>query len=82
MARPLRVASSPRPRSSWSCRPRSSSSVRSSSGATRGVGLEYRTYEGVDHFALRTVAAGDVVGWLLDRVAAHAAPAGCSTAAG
>ena len=45
----------------------------------RGVPLDFRTYAGVDHFALRTAAAPDVVDWLLDRLDGGAAPSGCST---
>lgn len=42
-----------------------------------GASIEFATYEGVGHFQLRTVAANEVVDWLLDRLAGTPATAGC-----
>jgi hypothetical protein len=43
-----------------------------------GASIALATYEGVGHFQVRTVAAGEVVGWLLDRLAGTPATSGCS----
>lgn len=44
-----------------------------------GTAVDFRRYAGTGHFALQTVAAPDVVAWLLDRVGGDPAPAGCTT---
>jgi hypothetical protein len=43
-----------------------------------GATIQYDTYPGVGHFEVRTVAAGDVVSWLLARTAGEPVAKGCS----
>jgi hypothetical protein len=43
-----------------------------------GAAIQYDTYPGVDHFQLRTVAAADVVSWLIARTAGQPAATGCT----
>jgi acetyl esterase/lipase len=42
-----------------------------------GSTVELKSYEGVDHFGVRTASAPDVVTWLGDRFAGTAAPSTC-----
>ena len=42
-----------------------------------GTTVELKTYEGVDHFGVRTASAPDVVAWIGDRFAGTAAPSTC-----
>jgi dipeptidyl aminopeptidase/acylaminoacyl peptidase len=44
-----------------------------------GSTVELKTYEGVDHFGVRTASAPDVVRWLGERFAGQAAPSTCGT---
>ncbi len=44
-----------------------------------GTAVDFRRYADTGHVALRTVAAPDVVDWLLDRVGGDPAPTGCTT---
>jgi acetyl esterase/lipase len=43
-----------------------------------GSTVELKTYEGVDHFGVRTASAPDVVAWLGDRFTGASAPSTCS----
>ena len=42
-----------------------------------GSTVELKSYQGVDHFGVRTASAPDVVTWLGDRFAGTAAPSTC-----
>ena len=43
-----------------------------------GANIEFETYKDVGHFELRTTAAADVSGWMLDRIAGKPAATGCT----
>ena len=43
-----------------------------------GANIEFETYKDVGHFEVRTTAAADVSGWMLDRIAGKPAATGCT----
>jgi Secretory lipase len=45
-----------------------------------GAVVDYRTYPGVSHFQVQTVAASAVADWLLDRMHNDSPPTGCTHA--